>query len=405
MNGYLSCSGSQESREPHPVGRCVGQWDAEFLSGSLAFEAGAGVEEVVVDDLGLNEGDETQVAFESTEGPGATLEVGPFTFKGVVVDVFEEGLIDEVAMFLDAEVAESANIAPEPVCEHIGLLHVGRMMVSHGEGVTRRLGIAPRGDVVSEVGIIARDVGEPEPAFLAVAFELGLVGEDSGFSPGFLGNHSELSALLSEKKGRLMTPSGDGVMGDLDPIEFEERLHDPGSRHGLEEREVKGNRDGGGGEFHLVPMEDGLNDPLDDPDILGFEDQVKGLLAGQGDVDFVSASAVSLGAITVAPEAKGVTENLEDSHVGTALGTDHFGILPRPLGPSGNELAPTVRILASIALQVRNGIAPEAMNWTTTAGTLDLVGNRNHDVLLSGFGGVKVEEPYVYHNPLTRKEL
>jgi hypothetical protein len=391
--------------EPCPVGGGIGESDSKLLSGCFPTEAGAGLEEIVIHDLRFDEGGQADVALESSKGTGSALEVGPLSFEAVVVGFFKEGAVDEVAIGVDAEVVEGADVAPEAVGENFGLLHVGRMMVSHGEGVAGGLGIASGGEVMSEVSVIARDVGEPEPALVAVGLELGFVSENPGFTPGFLGDNGEFGAFFREEECGFVSPPGDGVVGDFDLVEIAKSLNDAGCWHGAEKGEVEGNGDSGRREFHSIPVENRLDFSLDQADLAGLEHRIEGLFTGERDIDFVGTPAIALGSVAITSKTQSIAQMLEDAHIGTTLGADDFGVFPRPRRALGDKLAPAGGVLAPVALEAGVGVPAESKDLSTATGTTDIGRRTRHNMLLSGFWGVKAEKPYDYHNPLTRKEL
>jgi hypothetical protein len=405
MNGYLRRSGSQELDESRPVGGGIRESGSEFLSRGFPTETGAGLEEIVIHDLRFDEGGQADIALESSKGTGATLEVGPLSFQTIVVRLLEEGAVHEVTIGINPEVIEGTDVAPEAVGENLGLLHVGRMMIGHGESVAGGLGVTSGGEIMSEVSVIARDVREPEPPLLAVGLELGFIGQDAGFSPAFLGNNGKLAAFFREEEGGFVTPPGDGVVGDLDLEEIAEGVNDAGCGHGADKGEIEGDGDGGRREFHSVPVEGRLDPALNEADLTGIEDRVEGVFAGEGDVDFVSAAEIPFGSVAIAAKTESITQMFKDAHIGAALGADHLGVFPGFGRTLGDKLASADGILAPVALEAGIGIPAKAMDLSTATGTTDIGRRTRHNMLLSGFWGVNVEKPYDYHNPLTRKEL
>ena len=389
VHGFLVCLRSQESREPHPVVGGIGELDSQGLGRSEASEAGAGFKEIMIDNLGFGEGGQTEVAFETSEGSGSGFEKGPFAFELVVVGVFEEGSVDQMAFWLDAEILECADIAPQSVGKDLGLLHLWRGMIGHGEGVAGGLSVASGGEIVAEVRIVSGDISEPKPSFFSSAFEAGLVSEDTWFSPAFLGHDGEWCAFVGEEKSGFMTPSGDGVVGDLDLEEVSKCFDNARSGHGLEEGEIEGESDGGGGEFHFVPVKERLDFALDETDLFGFKNKIESFLSGQGDVDFMGAFAIALGIVPVTPESQGVAEMFENAHVRATFGAKDFGVFSLAGGAAWDKLAVAARVFAPIALHLPTRIETESMDVSATAGTADIKRRfacTGHDKLLSGKG-------------------
>ena len=392
MNNVLQVSGSQESAQAHPVVWRVWEAQPEGLCGSLAMKRHTGFEEVMIDDLGLKEGAQAEVAFEATEGTRAGFEVGPFAFEPVVIGLFEEGTVDQVSVWADTEIAEGAAVAPEAVGKDIGVFQSWRGAEGHGEGVACGLGVAAGGEVVAQVDVIARDIGEPEPAFLSAPLELSFVGEETGLSAAFFGQHAQFCALIGEQEGGLVRPSGDGIVGEMDVEHVTQGCDDGGGGHGSKEREVKGKGDSGGAENHLVPVEHGLDLVLDEADLFGVGDEIEAAAARQGEVDLVGAAFWAFEAVTVASEAEGIGEAFEDAHVGAAFGTQELRVLFDARRAAGYELAPAAGILAAIALQARTGVFSEAKHVAATARTPHIVCAFCHRDLLSN-RGVKKEKP------------
>ena len=379
---------SQETTEEHPVRWGFGQLDSQRFGGGDAFEFGTGLKEVVVDDLAFHEGRQSQVTLEAAEGSGSGFEVGPFSFQGVVVGILKERFVDQVLFGVEAEVLEGADVAPESVGEDFGFSHVWGGVIGHGEGVARGLGVASGGEVVTEVGVVARDVDEPEPSFSPHALELGFVGEESGFSATFFGDDGELAAFVSQQESGLVTPARDGVMGYLDAIEVAEGVGHGGGGHGAEEGEVEGQSDGGGGELHPVPMKKERDLSTDEADVLGVHHQVERCGAGQGDVDLVSAASMALGVMPVAAESQGIAEVLEDAHGRATFGASDLRILPDSAWAVGDKLSPTSEVLAAVPLQPPVRVTTEAIDLPATPGTPNVNTTFRHTNLLSG-GGVR----------------
>lgn len=377
---------SQETTEQHPVRRRFGQLDSQRFCGSDAFEFGTGFKDVVVDDLSLDEGGQSQVTLEASEGSGSGFEVGPLALQGVVVGVLEERFVDQVLFGVDADVLEGADVTPETVGEDFGFSHFGGGVIGHGKGVACGLGIPSGGEVVTEVGVVARDVDEPQPPLSSHALELGFVGKESGFSAPFLGDDGELAAFVSQQEGGFVTPACDGVVRDLHVVEVAEGIGHGGGGHGAEEGEVEGEGGGGGRELHPVPMEEELYLSADEADVFGVHHQVEGFGAGQGDVDLVSAAAIPFCVMPVAAESQGIAEVLEDAHVGPAFRTDDLGILADSRWALRNELSPTSKVLAAIPLQPPVRVTTETIDLTATPGTPNINTIFRHTNLLSDRG-------------------
>jgi hypothetical protein len=377
---------SQETTKQHPVGWGFGQRDSQRFCGRDAFEFGTGFKDVVVDDLSFDERGQSQVTFETAEGSGSGFEIGPFSFEGVVVGVLEERFVDQVLFGVDAEVLEGADVTPESVGEDVGFAHFGGGVIGHGEGVACGLGVASGGEVVTEVGVISRDIDEPEPAFFAHALELGFVGEESGFSAAFFGDDGQLAAFVGQQEGGFVTPACDGVVGDLEAIEVAESVGDGRGGHGAEEREVEGQGDGGGRELHPVPMEKELDLATDEADVFRVHHEVEGFIPGQGDVDLVRAAMVSFCVMPVAAESQGIAEVLEDAHGRATFGANDLRILRDSAWAVRDKLSPTSGGFAAIPLQPPVRITTEAIDLPAAPGTPNIQATFRHTNLLSDRG-------------------
>jgi len=367
----------------------------------------------MIKDLTFGEGGQAEIAFESSEGPGAGLEIGPLSFQAVVVGLLEERLDDAMTVFGDTDILQGTDVAPQAIGENLGLFHLWGMVQSHEEGIARGLRVAPRGEVMSEVDIVSGDIGQPEPSFVSPTLELSFIGEDAGFSAPFFGDDGEGSAFFSKEEGGLVTPSGDGVVGDVDAEDIVKSGDDSGSGHGTEEGEIESECDRGGREFHFAPVEHGVDFPSDESDLLGFEDGVEGVPSGEGDVDFVSTFPFPFGVVAIASETESVTQVFEDGHVGAAFGTDDFGIFADAWGSSRDELMAAGGVFATVSLGLGLRIATIAVDVSAAAGTTDIgrrVGSGRHDDLLSckGVKGVRYrmilatschERSYEFNNP------
>jgi len=246
---------------------------------------------------------------------------------------------------------------------------MGRGSISEGEGISGCLALASGREVVSEVGIVARDVGEPEPSFLAAPFELGFAGEDSGLSPALLGQEAEFVTLIGQEEGGLAAPSGDRVVGNVYPVEVTKRGDHRGGRHRTEEGEVKCQGHSGRRELHFAPMENRLEFPFDQTNLFGVGDQVEGILARHRGVDLVSTLPIPFGPMAVALEPEDVAEVFEDARIGSALGADDPGILAVSGRVTRRELVPTVQVFATESPKPPARILIESVNLVAAAGT------------------------------------
>lgn len=402
MDVILHYSRSQETHKTHPVGRSNWENDSHRLSRRNTTETSAGFEEVVIDYLRFGEGGETEVAFEASEGSCSGFEVRPFSFQAVVVRELKERLVNEVFVGFDAEVAESAYITPETVGEDFSGLHMRRSGIGHGEGVSRALRIAPRGEVMPEVGVVSRDVVEPEPSFVPAAFELSFVCEDSWFSPSLFRGESKFAALIGEEEGGFVGPTRDRVVGDFDAVQVNEDSDDRRRRQGAEEGEVDSDSDSGGGEIHFVPVEEGLKFSLYKANLFWVSDSMDRVSARERDIDFVRAPALALGVMPVAAEAERVGEVFEDAHTGTALRADDFWVFSDSGRTTWDELVTAVRIFAAVSLRIGFGFEPEAVGIAAAARARRIESFVTHKNLLSG---CKVEEHYESHNPISEGRL
>lgn len=373
---------SQKAHELEPVVGRLRDRDAQRLVGRLPVEMGTGLEDIMIGDLGFNEGHLSEVALESAEGSGTGVEVGPFAFEGVVVGILEEGFVDEMLLGIDLEIAEGTAVTPQAVGEDLGVFPRGREGERHGEGIAGGLGVTARGEVAPQVEVISAAVGHPKPAFVPADLSLGFVDVESGFSSFLLRDFEQLVTRIGEQESRLVTPSRDGVMGDGELIEIAQGGHDGRSGHGPEEGEVERQGDGGRSEFHARPVKRGDDAVVDEAHLARFGDEVKRVLARERDVDLVGAIAFAASGVAVTAEAQAIREDFEDAHVGPTLGADELGILSRSWGSSGHELAATG--LAPQALQARPGVLPEPVEiGTTTPRTTDGISTFIHPNLLS----------------------
>lgn len=377
---------SQESTKEHPGRGGLGQLDSQGFCRSDSSQLGAGFEDVVVNDLSFHKGSESEVTFEASEGSSSGFEVGPFSLQGIVVGALEKRFVDQVLFGVDTEVLEGADVTPETVGEDFGFSHLWGGVVGHGEGVAGGLGVTSSGEVVTQVGVVARDVDEPEPSLPPHALELGFIGEESGFSPPFFGDDGQLPALVGQQESGFVTPAGDGVVGHLDLVQVAEGVHDRWGGHGAEEGEVEGQCYCRRREFHPIPVEDPLYLSADEADVFGVHHQVEGFIPGQGNVDLVSAAAVPLCVMPVAAESQGVTEVLEDTHPRAAFGANHLGVLADSGWAVRDELSPTVGVFTAITLQTPMGVSPEAVDTASAPGTPNIMTRVGHINLLSSRG-------------------
>jgi hypothetical protein len=333
---------------------------------------GAGFKEVVVDDLSFSEGSESEIAFKTAEGSGAAFKVGPFAFKLVVVGLFKEGFVDEMAFSPDAEVRESADVAPEAVGEHLGFSEFRRGVKGHGESITSGLGVAARREIVAEIDVIARAIVEPEPAFLASHREARFISEDARLSPRFFRAYGERSAVLGEEERSFMRPTGDRVVRDGDVVDIVHGSDHGRGRHSAEEREVENEGHAGRRESHLVPVEVELDFPANEANLFGIVDQVKGVLSWQRDIDLVSAAAFSFGHVAIAAEAESIAKVFKDTHPGSTFRADDRGVFASSRWATRDELATAERVFAPVALHERSRIEPKAMDISATAWAEDI---------------------------------
>lgn len=330
-------------------------------------QGGARFKEVVVDDLSFSEGSETEVALETAEGPGTAFKVRPFAFESVVVGSFEEGLVDEMAAGVDAEVRESAEVAPEAVGEDLSLSEVRRRVKGHGKSITSSLGVTALGEVVAEIEIIARKVVEPEPALLASDLEAGFISEDARLSARFFRAYGEGSAVLGQKESGFVRPTGNGIMRDSDVVDIVHGSDHGRGRQSAEEREVENEGRAGRRESHLVPVEEELDFPANETDLFRIGHHVKGVLTWQRDIDLVGAAAFSFGHVAITAEAQGIAEVFKDAHVRAAVGADDRGVCTSSWRLARNKLASAERVFAPVALHGRSRIKAKAMDITAAA--------------------------------------
>jgi len=335
-------------------------------------QRGAGFKEVVVDDLGFSEGSETEVALKPAEGTSAGFKVRPFALELVVVGSFEEGLVDEMAFSLDAEVRESADVAPEAIGEDLRFGEFGRGVKGHGKSITSGLGIAARGQIVAEIEIIAGAIIEPEPALLASHLESRFISEDARLSARFFGADGERSAVLGKKESGFVRPSGDRVVRDCDVVDIAHGSDHGRGRQSAEEREVENQGRAGRRESHLVPVEEELDFAANETDLFGIGDQVKGVLSWQRDIDLVGAAALSFGHVAITAEAQGIAEVFKDTHARAASGADDRGIFASSWRLALDKLASAERVFAPVALHGGSRIKAKAVDITAAAWAEDI---------------------------------
>ena len=79
---------------------------------------------VPVKGLVLNERDQSQVTFESSEGACANFSIGPLSFDGVVVGFIKEGFVYDVFAVIDSQISQGAAVRPQAIGQDIGFSHV-----------------------------------------------------------------------------------------------------------------------------------------------------------------------------------------------------------------------------------------------------------------------------------------
>jgi hypothetical protein len=352
----------QQVRETKPIGRGLRQGQTEGLSGSLALEATAGLEQVVIKDLSLDKGGQTEVAFEAAERARARFEVRPFPLQAVVIGFFKEGQIDSMGVGQDLQVTQGTGITPQAVGEDFGVFQLGTAVIGHRQSIACGLSVTTGREVVAQIKIVAGQIGQPKPPFMAPAAKLSFIGQQARF-PADLGRQGE-GALVGQQKGGLVAPAGNSVMRDLDAEQVLQGGHDRRSWQGPQKGEVESQRYRGWREAHARPTEDRLNLAGNEADLLGVDHRVEARLAGPGQVDFVSAMAVSAGAIAITAKAPAIGQNLENAHGGTTAGAVDLRILAGARMTAQHKLTMTGDTLTAIALQPAGRIVPKAMDRT-----------------------------------------
>ena len=118
----------------------------------------------------------------------------------------------------------------------------------------------------------------------------------------------------------------------------------------------------------------------------------------------MSTLAIPFGRMAVAPETEGVAEMFEDTHIGSALGTDDFRVLAVPGWATRCELVPTIRVFAAESLKPPVRILTKAVNLATTAGTTHFTNWFSHKGLLSE-RGVRLRETMKIATPSPERSL
>jgi len=153
---------------------------------------------------------------------------------------------------------------------------------------------------MAEIKIVAWQVIEPEPTLFSVALDLSLVSQDAWRTSPFRGDLDELSALVSEKESGFAGPTGDRVMRHFNIIYVVEYVDDRWCGERLEDRVIQSDSDGGGGEFHFVPVKHRLDLVFDEPNLRRHFNRIECCFSRKWDVDFMGAFPIAFKSVSIA---------------------------------------------------------------------------------------------------------
>ena len=159
----------------------------------------------------------------------------------------------------------------------------------HRQQIPRGSAIAMFGEVASEHQVVLATVAHPEPALFSVAAKLSFVGIETRLSPWFLRDFNERSAFGGKEKSGFVMPAGDGVVGDFDLVKVGHDFGNLGCRVAFADGEVEREGDGSRGEFHFVPVKNGVDFSGDEFDFLRVGNEGKSFFVAEWQIDFVCA--------------------------------------------------------------------------------------------------------------------